>query len=188
MKENRKKGFTLIELVVVIGIVLVIASIVFFSLTKNRSKSRDQQRIADLNTIAQSLTQYNTQYRSYPYWEMTKNKQGIFNWAFTGVCDNAYPCIYDATSGSSWRKFTDSFLSSRPVDPKGKGEKQYYYNATSDTSTPPSHYAVGVLLESNGYSATKYSTDPWYTAGYCQAQDCLPEFPISDGWMYIVGS
>lgn len=188
MKRKHSKGFTLIELVVAIAIILIIAFIILMSLTKSRARARDQERIADLNTIAQAMTQYNAQNRNYPYWEMIKSKRGIFNYAINDECSETYPCIYDATSGSSWRNFIDNYLTSRPIAPKSGSEMQYFYNATSSESTPPTHYAVGAQLESDNYTATKFSTDPWYTTGYCQASDCLPEFPVSgSGWLYVVG-
>lgn len=187
MTNKSKWGFTLIELVVVMAIVIILALIIITNIAKSKGRSRDQKRIADLNYIAQSMAQYNAQYRSYLYWEMTGAKRGIFNRSSEGNCTKTYPCIYDATSGSSWRVFIDDFLKSRPVAPKKGEQMEYFYNAQSDTATPPQHFAVGAKLESNNYSATKYNTDPWYTTGYCKASECLPKLPITDGWVYVVG-
>lgn len=185
--SKKKWGFTLIELVVVMAIVILIALIIIASIAKSKGKSRDQKRIADLNYIAQSLAQYNAQYRAYPYWEMTGSKRGTFNRSSEAQCLKSYPCIYDATSGSSWRIFVDDYLKSRLVAPKNGEDMQYFYNAQNDSDTPPQHFVVGAKLESNKYTTTKYSSDPWYTTGYCKASECLPQMPISDGWIYIVG-
>lgn len=189
MKRKSERGFTLIELVVALAITMILTLIVIMFLTRGKAHARDQQRVADLNTIAQALTQYNAQFRSYPYWEISGNKRGIFNAEAQQQCSDVYPCIYDATSGSSWRTFIDSFLVSRPAAPKNGYERQYFYNAGDDLYTPPTHYAVGTYLEGDKYTVSKTSSDPWYTTGYCMASDCKPEFPSSSsGWMYIVGS
>jgi len=184
-----RKGFTLIELVVAVAIILVIASIVLVGVMRGKVGARDKQRIADLNTIAQALSQYYTQNGSYPYWEMTKNEKGIFNRQTSGDCGDAYPCIYDATSGSSWRVFMDNFLKSRPTAPKKGQTMQYFYNASPDNSVPPTHFALGVRLEGSSYTASKNNSDPWYTTGYCRASACQPQFPgdNSDVWFYVVG-
>jgi len=189
MVVNSRKGFTLIELVVAVAIVLVITSIVMINVVHGRARARDQQRIADLNTIAQAMTQYNSEERYYPYWEMTGSKKGIFNYKNNNQCTQSYPCIYDASAGSSWRNFLDNYLKSRPIAPKKGESKQYFYNSSDDASTPPTHFSVGARLESSNYKQNKYPTDAWYTTGYCEANNCKPDFPDKEksGWFYVVG-
>ncbi|MBI2097171.1 MAG: type II secretion system protein [Candidatus Sungbacteria bacterium] len=55
-------GFTLIELLIVIAIIGLLASIVLSSLSTGRSKSRDAQRVANLQQVRTALELYvNTQ-------------------------------------------------------------------------------------------------------------------------------
>ncbi|MBP6930082.1 type II secretion system protein [Patescibacteria group bacterium] len=184
-----KKGFTLIELVVAITIVLLLSTTLVVILGHSKVNGRDAQRINDVNAIALALTQYNGQYRTYPYWEITNNKQGIFNFDSSGQCSDAYPCIYSAGSGSSWRSFLDSFLTSKPVAPKGKEGSDYYYIASNDNATPPRHFVVATRLEGNKYKATVTESDSWYASGYCLASECNIELPGSkEGWFYVFGN
>lgn len=53
--KKSQKGFTLIELIVVIGILGLAASIVLGALNSARAKSRDARRIADLQQIDNAL-------------------------------------------------------------------------------------------------------------------------------------
>ncbi len=183
----KKRGFTLIELVVVMAIIVVIASVVMFALVKSKAKVRDQQRIADLNTIAQSLSQYYSDYHSYPYFEAAKSKNGIFARDESGYCFDDYKCIYSAAQGSSWRVFLDSYLKSRPTSPKRGLSWQYFYASSNSTDMPPTNFAVAVKLEGSNYRVSKTKTDMWNTSGYCQAPS--PSLPqMESGWYYIVGN
>lgn len=64
---NKVKGFTLIELMVVIAIIGVLATIVSVSLSSARSKPRDAKRLADLNSFQLALDSYFSANDHYPY-------------------------------------------------------------------------------------------------------------------------
>lgn len=60
------RGFTLIELLVVIAIIGILTSIVTISLAPARAKARDDQRRANLASIAGALQNYYSQQKAYP--------------------------------------------------------------------------------------------------------------------------
>lgn len=55
MKNSNKKGFTLIELLVVMAVVGVLSGVVMQSLLSARIKSRNTQRIANIDQIAKAM-------------------------------------------------------------------------------------------------------------------------------------
>ncbi len=61
-----KKGFTLIEILVVIAIIGVLSSVVLASLNTARKKARDTIRMADMKTIYTMLVQYQMEYGGIP--------------------------------------------------------------------------------------------------------------------------
>ncbi len=66
-KLNTKvRGFTLIELMVVIAIIGLLASIITVSLVSSRAKGRDAKRISDIKTIQLALETYYNDNGYYP--------------------------------------------------------------------------------------------------------------------------
>ena len=62
-----KRGFTIIEILVVIGIIAILTVIIFPSVNNIRSKNRDAERVADLASIQLGLSMYYNQHASsYP--------------------------------------------------------------------------------------------------------------------------
>ncbi len=61
-----KKGFTLVELVIVIAIMGFLMSIVVVSFNNVRAQSRDQRRISDMASIQLALEQYFNKNGQYP--------------------------------------------------------------------------------------------------------------------------
>lgn len=63
---KNKKGFTLIEILIVISIIGLLASVVLVNLGGFRAKGRDARRIADLRTLQNTLELYFGVNNKYP--------------------------------------------------------------------------------------------------------------------------
>ncbi len=61
-----KKGFSLIELLVVISIIGVLTAVLMINLVGARERSRDSQKIQDLNSIKSALRLYYNDNQTYP--------------------------------------------------------------------------------------------------------------------------
>ncbi|MFA5917810.1 MAG: glycine-rich domain-containing protein [Candidatus Gracilibacteria bacterium] len=64
--KNNKKGFTLVELIVVITILAILGTIAFISFQNYTKNSRDGVRIADINTVKKTLELFITDKGFYP--------------------------------------------------------------------------------------------------------------------------
>lgn len=119
MARNKSTGaFTLIELVVVIAIIALLASIVLVALNQARLKSRDAKRVGDIHQIQTALELYYSDNGAYP----------------AGYCES--------TPGGTWSACWSTFLPSQyigkmPIDPLNTlGSYGYYYAATYKPNGP----------------------------------------------------
>jgi prepilin-type N-terminal cleavage/methylation domain-containing protein len=64
MKKN--KGFTIVELMVVVGLIAILLAIVLSNLGDNRAAARDNVRVADIQTIRLALDEYRAVCGVYP--------------------------------------------------------------------------------------------------------------------------
>ncbi|MEK7648542.1 MAG: prepilin-type N-terminal cleavage/methylation domain-containing protein [Patescibacteria group bacterium] len=106
-----KKGFTLVELLVVVAIIGLMAGIATVSVNSVRSKARDARRVADIKQIQNALELYYSDSGTYPAAEVAKIGEGsgvaISNLGFTtavGVGDSVYlnPVPKDPASTQSY--------------------------------------------------------------------------------------
>lgn len=63
---NKHKGFTLVELLIVIAIFALIANITMISLNNAKRESRDAKRVSNINQLRSALHLYSTEHGSYP--------------------------------------------------------------------------------------------------------------------------
>lgn len=61
-----KNGFSLIELLVVISIIGVLSAILMMNFVGTRERSRDSQKIQDLNSLKSALRMYYNDNQAYP--------------------------------------------------------------------------------------------------------------------------
>ena len=129
---NSKKGFTLIEILIVVAIIGLLASVVLVGLGAFRTRGRDARRIADLRETQNALELYYTKSQRYP--------------ALAG--------------GDTWASLTSSLVnagigvssvSSDPLYP----DKAYRYGVSADGQ----NYVLAATLEDGGNPALKDDPD-----------------------------
>ena len=64
--NNRQKGFSLIELLIVVAIILIIAAIAIPNLMRSKMAANEASAVASLRTINTSSVSYSTTYGPFP--------------------------------------------------------------------------------------------------------------------------
>lgn len=115
--KNTPKGFSLVELLVVVAIITIIATIILASIMQARQNTREKKRLSDLANIEFALTLYKEKNRNYPIFP-TGIELGIGN-----VMD-------DAIRQYSGNTYAD------PLAEGGDGIYEYWFDSSFTCSEP----------------------------------------------------
>lgn len=128
MNKNlfNKKGFTLVELMVVVAIIGILSAVVIVNISSSRSKARDAKRISDIAQIQLALEQFFDRCNRYIY-------------ASSGKID---------TEDKNCKNITD-FISVIPKDPLTKADYKYGVEGSNFLD-----YILKAELENDGNGAT----------------------------------
>ncbi len=133
-----KKGFTILELMLVVAIIAMLTIFIWVSYSSAREKSRDARRMQDIHEISNALNLYNSSNGQFP--AMTETITGEDDFSQELEANNSMPTV--------------------PADPLNTGTYQYTY---TDNGTSGKFYELGFCLETNsveGYTAGCYTVSP----------------------------
>lgn len=150
-----QKGFTLLELLIVISIIGILATLVVVNLGGARGSARDAQRMSDLKTIQTALESYFNDYGCYPAPGGSTDCLTGGNWDTSAAARSN-----DASSWSSLEAALSRYLPQLPVDPSDPNMHYTYTNVGK--SSQPVGYDLIAILETNheascGRIIVKYS-------------------------------
>lgn len=143
------KGFSLLELLVVIGVIGMLAAISLPNFMSARERARDAQRKSDLIQIQKALELY----------KLDQNPP-----AFLGA-DGSFSYLSFPNTGAVWRDAanTTTYMNKVPGDPNAP----YYYTPDNTALT----YTLGACLENE---ADTEGQDCSALAGYsCDSNKCF---------------
>ncbi len=155
-KQNAfRRGFTLIELMIVIVILGILMGTILPRLTGAQSRARDTARIADLNNISQALEVYSSDHGEYPAAQCTGT---------CGGTTDAPNCLDDtATADDDTYNMLKTYLKGDRV-PQNVGKQtdtlgcigSYYYTPLKKGGSNNQSYVLASDLET--WQMANYTT------------------------------
>jgi len=139
--KRSQKGFSLIELLIVVAIILIIAAIAIPNLIKARMQANEASAVASIHALNTAEMSYSSAFPTIG-----------FSASLADLGDGgSIPCPGSATASCY-------------IDPNlaGGTKSGYIFSYTSDTSTTPAlHYTINTDPVSRGSSGTRsfYSSD-----------------------------
>ncbi|MEI8327929.1 MAG: type II secretion system protein [Candidatus Taylorbacteria bacterium] len=126
-KTSFNKGFTLIEMMVVVAIIGILSSIIVLSLTGAKGKARDARRVSDLGQLQLALELYFDRCNMYPQPLQSGAQYGVGQ----GVADSNTQCNKPKPGTNDYYTMSD-FIAKIPTPTTEKGQAVYEYkvNAT----------------------------------------------------------
>jgi prepilin-type N-terminal cleavage/methylation domain-containing protein len=138
MNRKTSKGFTLLEILLVIAAIGILAAIVLVAINPNRqiAQARNAQRRSDVNTIYKALEQYLIEKQGYPA-GITETEQDI--------------CINNNTTGCvNLGVLVPDYVAGIPVDPSGTSYKIGIVDGRVRVRASEAELGVNIAISGSG--------------------------------------
>ena len=143
MTSRIKKGFTLVELLVVVSLIGVLATLVIANLNSARERARDANRKSDLRNIQTALRLYYNDNGRYP----------------ASASASIVACPTTCVWGSPWTNGSVTYMGTLPDDPLSTQDYQYTY--INDDS-----YTLEACLENESDDTGVATSASWCASGW----------------------
>ncbi len=161
MKRKATAGFTLMELLIAITIMLIISGVSLSAFWQSQKKSRDSQRKSELAQIARALELFNEDFAEYP-----EASDGLILGCQNAVGGVMVVCSWESEFRAYPRDVEVIYMKELSADPGNSYE--YYYEKVSDG------FNLYSVLE-NDQDAT-FNSSGWNASGSGPADECGESF------------
>ena len=151
--RNKQKGFSLIELLIVVAIILIIAAIAIPNLLRSNMAANEASAVGSLRTLNTACVTYSTTYGGYPGTLVTlggensgtlptsTSAQLIDNVLQTGI-KTGYTFSFSAAAADSAGNVDSYIINAAPITPGVTGLRYFYTDQTGVIRANPTAAAT----------------------------------------------
>ena len=180
--KSKNSAFTIIEILIVIGIIITLSGIIVLSFEGAQKSSRDSVRIKDVQQIINMLEDYYAKFGKNNYPKIVSSD------CLTKVANSK-----DTTT--TWQTLQGQINNANlkgnlPVDPffdTGKRDTYYYTYCIDDSSCPPEKYVIMARLENKNSTVVEGGYKEKFPSEVNNICDCSKE-KEGDAYIYCIKS
>jgi len=129
--RNKQKGFSLIELLIVVAIILIIAAIAIPNLIRSKMAANQASAVASLRTLNTSAILYQTNYNLFPSKLSDMALNGAITSTAADLIDNVLAQGTKSGYSFTWAGGGTSGAYTINADPVGSGGQIHYFTDQS---------------------------------------------------------
>jgi prepilin-type N-terminal cleavage/methylation domain-containing protein len=157
-RRNKRKGFSLIELLIVVTIILIIAAIAIPNLMRNKIQANETAAVGALRALTESALLYSNTYGGFPHvlsdlgpaaggTAATSASADLIDSVLSSGVKSGYRFAYVAVASDPSGNVLSYSITATPVAPGSTGQRSFFTdqsgtirntaNGTADSSSTP---------------------------------------------------
>jgi type IV pilus assembly protein PilA len=136
--RNKQKGFSLIELLIVVAIILIIAAIAIPNLLRSKMAANEASAVGSLRTINTACVAYSTTYGGFPgaltnlgpATPATSTSADLIDSVLSSATKSGYAFVYTASGTAVAGMYPSYSITAKPSVPGTTGQRGFYTDQT----------------------------------------------------------